>query len=237
MTVRSPSEDRSLGRLEPVRVAGDLPRPDVLSGAVVRLLMNHHRPVIHAPASAADRHSLLTTRRNHLNDVGTKVVQRPGNSAVDGRDAVRHPRRNLVGATVIRHFRPFPGKTRGLFPGTTALKHPAACAVPSVRRCRVKAGQADGDNARAAAALRRRRRRSRIGVLTGRAHVGSIPHRIVDFKLSTAPQFIDKVRHVVGLYLNPPDAAVVSCVDEKPLAAIPRQPTRPQLGAAAWSNP
>ena len=36
----------------------------------------------------------------------------------------------------------------------------------------------------------------------------------MDFKLSTAPQFIDKVRHVVGLYLNPPDAAVVSCVDE-----------------------
>ena len=188
MTVRSPSEDRSLGRLEPGRVAGDLPRPDVLSGAAERLLMNHHRPVIHAPASAADRHSLLTTRRNHLNDVGTKVVQRPGNSAVDGRDAVRQSRRNLVGATVIRHFRPFPGKTRGLFPGTTALKHPAACAVPSVRRCRVKAGQADGDNARAAAALRRRRGRSRIGVLTGRAHFGSIPHRIVDFKLSTAPQ-------------------------------------------------
>jgi len=153
MTVRSPSEDRSLGRLEPVRVAGDLPRPDVLSGAFVRLLMNHHRPVIHAPASAADRHSLLTTRRNHLNDVGTKVVQRPGNSAVDGRDAVRQSRRNLVGATVIRHFRPFPGKTRGLFPGTTALKHPAACAVPAARRCRVKGGQADGDNARAAAAV------------------------------------------------------------------------------------
>ena len=41
------------------------------------------------------------------------------------------------------------------------------------------------------------------------------PHRVEDFKLSTDPQFIDKVRDVVGLYLNPPDAAVVLCVDEK----------------------
>jgi hypothetical protein len=35
------------------------------------------------------------------------------------------------------------------------------------------------------------------------------------FKLSPDPQFIEKVRDVVGLYLNPPDAAVVLCVDEK----------------------
>jgi len=44
---------------------------------------------------------------------------------------------------------------------------------------------------------------------------GLKPHRIEDFKLSTDPQFVDKVRDVVGLYLNPPDAAVVLCVDEK----------------------
>jgi transposase len=44
---------------------------------------------------------------------------------------------------------------------------------------------------------------------------GLKPHRIEDFKLSTDPQFIDKVRDVVGLYLNPPDAAMVLCVDEK----------------------
>jgi transposase len=44
---------------------------------------------------------------------------------------------------------------------------------------------------------------------------GLKPHRIEDFKLSTDPQFIDKVRDVIGLYLNPPDAAVVLCVDEK----------------------
>src|SRR5262249_13174508 len=41
---------------------------------------------------------------------------------------------------------------------------------------------------------------------------GLKPHRIEDFKLSTDPQFIDKVRDVVGLYVNPPDAAVVLCV-------------------------
>ena len=35
------------------------------------------------------------------------------------------------------------------------------------------------------------------------------------FKLSPDPLFIDKVRDIVGLYLNPPDAAVVLCVDEK----------------------
>ena len=44
---------------------------------------------------------------------------------------------------------------------------------------------------------------------------GLKPHQIEDFKLSPDPQFIDKVRDVVGMYLNPPDAAVVLCVDEK----------------------
>ena len=44
---------------------------------------------------------------------------------------------------------------------------------------------------------------------------GLKPHRTEAFKLSPDPQFIDKVRDIVGLYLNPPDAAVVLCVDEK----------------------
>jgi len=44
---------------------------------------------------------------------------------------------------------------------------------------------------------------------------GLKPHLVDSFKLSPDPQFIDKVRDVVGLYLNPPDAAVVLCVDEK----------------------
>src|SRR6201993_103524 len=41
------------------------------------------------------------------------------------------------------------------------------------------------------------------------------PHRSKSFKLSTDPFFIEKVRDIVGLYLNPPDHALVLCVDEK----------------------
>lgn len=41
------------------------------------------------------------------------------------------------------------------------------------------------------------------------------PHRAETFKLSRDPLFIDKVRDIVGLYLNPPDRALVLCVDEK----------------------
>src|SRR2546426_1027880 len=44
---------------------------------------------------------------------------------------------------------------------------------------------------------------------------GLKPHLTETFKLSPDPQFIEKVRDVVGLYVNPPDAAVVLCVDEK----------------------
>lgn len=41
------------------------------------------------------------------------------------------------------------------------------------------------------------------------------PHRAESFKLSRDPLFIDKVRDIVGLYLNPPERALVLCVDEK----------------------
>jgi len=41
------------------------------------------------------------------------------------------------------------------------------------------------------------------------------PHRSETFKLSTDPLFVDKVRDIVGLYLNPPEKALVLCVDEK----------------------
>jgi transposase len=44
---------------------------------------------------------------------------------------------------------------------------------------------------------------------------GLQPHRQDAWKLSKDPQFIEKVRDVVGLYLNPPERAVVLCVDEK----------------------
>ena len=54
------------------------------------------------------------------------------------------------------------------------------------------------------------------------------PHRTETFKLSADPLFIEKVRDIVGLYLNPPDRALVLCVDEKSqVQALDR--TRPLL--------
>lgn len=44
---------------------------------------------------------------------------------------------------------------------------------------------------------------------------GLQPHRQETFKLSTDPQFVEKTRDIVGLYLDPPTKAVVLCVDEK----------------------
>ncbi len=44
---------------------------------------------------------------------------------------------------------------------------------------------------------------------------GLQPHRQKSFKLSTDPFFVEKVRDIVGLYLNPPDKAMILCVDEK----------------------
>jgi transposase len=44
---------------------------------------------------------------------------------------------------------------------------------------------------------------------------GLQPHRLETFKLSTDPQFVAKVRDVVGLYVSPPEHAIVLCVDEK----------------------
>jgi len=52
------------------------------------------------------------------------------------------------------------------------------------------------------------------------------PHRMGSFKLSCDPEFNEKVRDVVGLYMNPPDKAVVFCVDEKPgIQALDRNQT------------
>ena len=60
---------------------------------------------------------------------------------------------------------------------------------------------------------------------------GLKPHLTETFKISTDPEFIDKVRDVVGLYLDPPERAVVLCVDEKSQTqAVDRtQPTFPLL--------
>jgi transposase len=54
------------------------------------------------------------------------------------------------------------------------------------------------------------------------------PHRSETFKLSADPFFVEKVRDIVGLYLHPPDRAIVLCVDEKSqVQALDR--TRPIL--------
>ena len=65
----------------------------------------------------------------------------------------------------------------------------------------------------------------------------NLPHRVDSFKLSTDPDFIAKVQDVVGLYLNPPDKALVLCVDEKSQiqaldrtqTILPMQPGRIEL--------
>jgi len=57
---------------------------------------------------------------------------------------------------------------------------------------------------------------------------GLQPHRVESWKLSKDPLFVEKVRDIVGLYLHPPDRAVVLCVDEKSqLQALDR--TQPLL--------
>jgi transposase len=58
--------------------------------------------------------------------------------------------------------------------------------------------------------------------------IGLQPHRTESFKLSSDPLFIEKVRDIVGLYLSPPERALVLCVDEKSqIQALDR--TRPLL--------
>jgi transposase len=58
---------------------------------------------------------------------------------------------------------------------------------------------------------------------------GLQPHRVETFKLSTDPMFVEKVRDIAGLYLDPPDRALVLCVDEKSqIQALDR--SQPLLG-------
>lgn len=65
---------------------------------------------------------------------------------------------------------------------------------------------------------------------------GLQPHRTQGFHLSNDPLFVEKVRDIVGLYLNPPEHAVVLCVDEKSQIqaldrkqpVLPMQPTQPE---------
>ncbi len=73
---------------------------------------------------------------------------------------------------------------------------------------------------------------------------GLQPHREETFKLSKDPLFVDKVRDVVGLYLDPPERAVVLCVDEKSqiqalnrtAPALPMLPGTPPGGPTTTSG-
>jgi len=63
---------------------------------------------------------------------------------------------------------------------------------------------------------------------------GLQPHRQKHFKLSTDPCFVEKVRDIVGLYLNPPDKAMVLCVDEKSQIQALDRTQPPPWGSAMW---
>lgn len=70
---------------------------------------------------------------------------------------------------------------------------------------------------------------------------GLQPHRNETFKLSTDPLFVDKVQDIVGLYMSPPNRAIVLCVDEKTqIQADREQPVyrrhRALLSAAPTAN-
>ena len=71
--------------------------------------------------------------------------------------------------------------------------------------------------------------RTTIGRIWGKFELK--PHLVGGFKLSNDPQFVDKVVDVVGLYHNPPERAVVLCVDEKSgMQALDRsQPVLPMM--------
>ena len=73
---------------------------------------------------------------------------------------------------------------------------------------------------------------------------GLKPHRTETFTLSPDPLLVEKVHDIVGLYLNPPDRAVVFCVDEKPQAqalnrtqpVLPMTPAQAERGTATYER-
>jgi hypothetical protein len=68
-------------------------------------------------------------------------------------------------------------------------------------------------------------------ILSAGAAFGLQPHRSETFKLSSDPLFVDKVRDIVGLYLSPPNRALVLSIDEKSqIQALDReQPVLPMM--------
>jgi transposase len=68
---------------------------------------------------------------------------------------------------------------------------------------------------------------------------GLQPHRSETFKLSTDPLFVDKVQDIVGLYLSPPNRAIIVCIDEKSqIQALDReQPVLPMAPVSPSGEP
>ena len=66
---------------------------------------------------------------------------------------------------------------------------------------------------------------------------GLQPYRVENFKFSKDPQFIEKVRGIVGLYLNPPDRAIVLCVDEKSQVQVESNRANPAASAGRAGSP
>jgi len=65
---------------------------------------------------------------------------------------------------------------------------------------------------------------------------GLQPHRLETYKLSNDPDFVAKVRDVVGLYVVPPERAIVLCVGEKPQILAPdRSHPRSACGLVRWN--
>src|ERR1700722_7288647 len=67
-------------------------------------------------------------------------------------------------------------------------------------------------------------------------HYDIQPHRVEKFKISKDPKFEDKVRDVVGLYLDPPDRAFVLCVDEKSQIQALDQTARGLVSVSRWRS-
>lgn len=152
-----------------------------------------------AQALALRARIILTAELGHTN---TAIAERLGTTTMTvGKWRHRFAARGLDGL----HDEPRPGATRTITDAqiervitTTLEETPAGATHWSTRGLGTHLGMSQSAISRIWRAF------------------GLEPHKSEAFKLSRDPLFIDKVRDVVGLYLNPPDRALVLCVDEKP---------------------
>ena len=114
------------------------------------------------------------------------------------------------GFTAIEHDLPRGGRRAVHSPAEivrlTTQTTPAVATQWSSRPMAEAVGQAHGDTGRT------------ISHSTGQSHLekyGLKPHRVARFKVSRDPRFVEKLNDIVGLYLSPPEHALVLCCDEK----------------------